>query len=130
MWHRCLGILAAKLAQHSVEVERKSVHLEDAIADRPLIAWAVAVELDPVALGVARVERLADQMVGGSAQSPARVGHPLQGASEVGTARHEDRQVKETAGAARAGRRVRVAGQLYDRPVGGIARPEADDAVR
>ena len=95
--HGRLGVLAAELAQDAIEVERKRVHLQDSVADRPLLPRAVAIELDPVALRIAQVEGLADQVVGRAAEPPARLGDPLQGAGEVGAARHDDRQVKEAA---------------------------------
>ena len=120
---RGVGVLAAELAEHAVEVERQGVHLQDAVADRPLLPRAVAVELDAVALGIAQVERLADQVIGGAAQAPAGLGDALQGAGEIGAARHEDRQVKEAARAAGAGRRVRVADQLDDRRAGSPSVP-------
>src|SRR5919106_3472304 len=61
--HAGVGVLAAQLSEHSVEVERQRVHLEDSGAEGPLVAGAVAVELDAVALRVAQVERLADEMI-------------------------------------------------------------------
>src|SRR6476469_1292684 len=52
-WHRGGGVLPAELAEQAVEVERECVHLELAVADGPLLARAVAVELDPVPLRIA-----------------------------------------------------------------------------
>jgi hypothetical protein len=76
--HARAGVLTAELSQDAVEVQRQGVHLEGAIPDRPLFPWAVAVELDPVAFRIAEVQGLADQVVGGAAQPPARLGDPLQ----------------------------------------------------
>src|SRR4029077_16419767 len=71
--HARPGVLAAELAQDAIEVERKRVHLQDSVADRPLLPRAVAIQLDPVALRIAQIEGLADQVVGRAAQPPARL---------------------------------------------------------
>ena len=41
---------------------------------RPLAAWAVVVDLDPVPVGVVQVQRFADQMIGCAAEWPAHLG--------------------------------------------------------
>ena len=128
--HRGVAVLAAELAEHAVEVERQRVHLEDAVAERPLFAWPVAVELDSVALRVAQIEGLADQMVGGAAEPPAGLGDSLQGAGEVGAGRDEDRQVEEPARPAGARRGLRVADELDDGRPRWIAAAHAEGAVR
>ena len=61
-----LGVCGLQLAEDAVEVERQGVHLQLAVGVAPLLARAVPVDLDPVALRVAEVERLADQVVGGA----------------------------------------------------------------
>ena len=127
--HAGARVLPAELAEHAVEVEWERVHLQDAVADRPPIARAVAVELDAVALGVAQVESLADQVVGGARQAPAGLGDALQGAGEIGAARHHDREVEEAAGAARPRRRVRISRQLHDRAPTVPIRSEANHSV-
>src|SRR5262245_30808260 len=129
-WHAGVRILAAELIENAVEVERQGVHLEDAVAYRPLLTRAVAIELDSVALRVAQIERLADQVVGGPAQPPARFGDALQRTGEVRAARNEDGEVEEPAGAVGAARGVRVAGQLDDGLLRGVRGPHAEGAVR
>ena len=113
--HGGVAVLASELAEHAVEVEWQRVHLEDAVADRPFVAGPVAVELDPVALRVAQVEGLADQVVGGAAQPPAGVGDALQGACQVGAGGDEDRQVEEPARPVGTCRGVRGAHELDNR---------------
>ena len=66
----------------------------------PLVARAVAVELDPVAVGVGQVQRLADQVVGGAVQRPARLRQSRQREREVKPRGEEDREVVEAGGAA------------------------------
>ena len=61
-WPRPVVML--QLRQDAVDVERIGRHPDLAARPRPLGARAVAVDLDPVAVGVVQVERLADQMVG------------------------------------------------------------------
>jgi hypothetical protein len=113
--HRGRRFVAARFGQQALEVERQRRHLDLVAGPAPLLARAVAVELDSVALGVAQVERLADQVVGRPGEAPARVGHAAQRAREVGPARHEQREVEEAGGASRTRRRVGRRQQLDQR---------------
>src|SRR5204862_3657683 len=114
---------AVHLAEHAVEVERERGHLDYALVVAwPFVTRAVAIDLDPVALGIAQVERLAYQVIGRASEAPAGLGHAAERLPEVGTARHEHGKVKEARGAVRAPRGVRVAGELQNHR--SVRRPE------
>jgi hypothetical protein len=124
--HRGVGLLPARLGEEIVEVERERRHLDRVARERPLLPRAVAIQLDPIALGIRQVERLRDEVVGGAAQAPARAGDTSQSAGEVGARRDEEREVKEARGAGRTRRRVRIVHELDERCA---VRAERRDAV-
>ena len=96
------------LASEAVEVERKRRHLELAPASRGhCVARPVAVQLDAVALRVGEVEGLADEVVRGAGEPPARAGDATQRPREVGPRGHEQGEVEEAGRPGRARRRVR-----------------------
>ena len=70
----------------------------------PLVAGAVAIEFDPVAIGVAEVEGFADAMVGGALQRDAGCDEALESVGEFGAVWIEDCEVIK-AGAVRGRRR-------------------------
>src|SRR5207247_3349252 len=100
-----VGLRSRELFDETVEIERQRCHLEPAVGVAPLGARAVAVDLDPVALGIVQVERLAYEVIGGAGETPARTGHTPQRASQLEAARDEDREVVE------AGARLRPRGR-------------------
>jgi hypothetical protein len=117
--------IAVKLAQHVVEVERQRVDPPAALGPRPVLARAIAVDLDPVALGVVQVERLAHQVVGRAGQRPAGAREPHQRQREVAPARQQYREVEEPGGArVRRGRVRRLVELDQLEPAG-----EPDDLV-
>ena len=72
----------------------------------PELAWTVRVDLDPVVVGVAQVERLADEVVGEAVELHAVSRGVREPAREVGALGHEQREVEETGvavGGSRAG---------------------------
>ncbi len=80
-----------------------------AVVVRPLGAVAIAVDLDPVAVGIAEVERLAHQVVGGAVKLPAALGQAHERHRQVTAGRHQDREVEEPGLARVAGWRGAVA---------------------
>ena len=86
--HPQVGLVIAHLGKEALQVERQGVHLEVAAGDRPLCPGTVAVELDPVVLRVGEVERLADEVVGGAGEPPARTDDAAQRTGEVGPFGH------------------------------------------
>ena len=116
-------LVLALLGEQGVEVERQRRHLDLSVDATPFLARAVAVYLDPVALGVREVERLADEVVRGPGERATGADDAAQGAREVRPARHQDREVEEARGAPSPGWRVRIPSQLdHGRVVG----PEAE----
>ena len=115
-----------QLAEHVVEVQRERRHLELAVACAPLVAGPVAIDLDPVAVGVGQVQGLADEVVGGAVQRPARL-EPGARARTRGQAGVGTRIARWKRPVARRSRRRRgaVAAQLDQRPAvrRGRARP-------
>ncbi len=110
------------VVDHAVEVERQRRHSDLAVGlVVPLGARAVAVDLDPVALGVAEVERLADEVVGGAFERVAGGRQAAQGERQVGARRQQDREVEEAGGAARPLLGVGAADQLQQRRAVGRA---------
>jgi hypothetical protein len=75
--------LFAELAQEVAQVQRQGGHLQLAVLYPPVVVGAVAVDLDSVAVRVRQIQRLADQVVGGSVQRPAGVGQPSEGVGEI-----------------------------------------------
>ena len=106
------------------EVERQRGHLDLAVHDRPLLARAVAVDLDAVVLRIAQVERLADEVIRGAGELPAAVHHATQRPGELDSARHQQGQVEEAGAAGRTPRGVGVADQFDQR--GAALGPEPD----
>ena len=78
------GVACGGAGQNTVDVERKRRHLQLAARVRPLLARTIAVDLDPVALGVVEVERLRDEVIGRAREPVARARHPLQRPCQVG----------------------------------------------
>ena len=67
----------------------------------------VGVDLDPVVVGIAQVQRLADEVVGGTGQLDAVADRMLHPAGQVAALRHEQREVEKAAVAVgRAGARL------------------------
>ena len=116
------------LASTPVEVEGKRRHLQLPVGARPLLARPVAVDLDPVALGIVEVERLRDEVVGGAREPVPGLGHPAERAGELGAVGDEQREVEQPRRPGRARRRV---GPFDERHEGGVAtrRAELDDVA-
>ena len=126
--HPVAGVAAPRRArEHAVEVERQRPHLQLAVLVAPLLARAVAVDLDPVALRIVEVERLGDEVVGGA-------GEPVPGAvtrcsDRASSARdgHEEREVEEARRARRARRRIGPSDERDERGI--VARRSELDGV-
>ena len=94
-----------------VDVERpraEPVHLPLPEAPRP-----VGVDLDPVVVGIAQVERLADEVIRGAGQLDAVADRVLQPAGQVAALGHEQREVEET-GVAVGGPRARLLDEVQE----------------
>jgi len=96
--------------QQTARVQRLGDHLQVAVAQRPLGARPVTVDLDAVAVGVGQVDGLADAMVRPALQRPAGFQHMPQPAGQVRPAGQQQGEVVEASGAGRLGPR---AGQLH-----------------
>jgi len=92
-----------------VGVERQGGGLEGAGGVvGPLVAGAVPVEFEAVALRVGEVERLGEEVVRAAGErAGCEPGHRHQGGGQRGTVREEDRGVVEPRRAGRGGREVR-----------------------
>ena len=121
--HRRLG----QVGHHTGHVERQRRHAHGAGVPVPLLGRAVTVDLDAVALGVAQVDRLADEMVGGAGERPARLGHAADRGRKLGAVRHEQRQMEEPGRGVRPRVRRRPVQQLDERR--SVARAERDAVV-
>ena len=117
------GQLVGEVAQ----VQRQRGHLQLAVGVAPLLARAVAVELDAVAVGIGQVQRLADEVVGDPVQRPAGLGQPGQRMGEVQPRRIQDRQVIEAGGPPVERGRRRVTVQPDE--VGPAGNPEGEGPV-
>ena len=124
--HRGRVRVAPRLGEDALEVERQRRHRDLVSLARPLLARAVPVELDPVALRVGEVEGLADEVVRGAAQVPARLEHAPERAREVGPGRDEQREMEQAR--RRRGPRGRV-GRGHELDERYVARTECRDAV-
>ena len=113
------------------QVERDRVHT-DLLAGiggrRPLRAVAVGVDLDPVAVGVAQVERLGDAVVRRAGERLARAGDAQRGMCEVAPRGMKQREVEE-AGVASGGLRRAVLVQHDERLRAGAERGHAVDRL-
>src|SRR5687768_5359627 len=95
--------LCAGVAEEIVEVQRLSDHRQPALRRaRPVLAGAIPVQLDAVAIRVAEVERFADAMVAGAFEGDVGGDEALERIGERGAGWIKDREVIE---ASRAGRR-------------------------
>ena len=83
-----------ELAEQALDVERQRRHPR---ADLPLpdLPRPVPVDLDPVRVGIAQVERLADEVVGEPDERHAVARRVREPAREVGALGHEQREVVE-----------------------------------
>jgi len=88
---RCL-----RLGQKRLKVQRRVAHAQTAFGIAgPFVLGAVAVQFDPVAIGVGQIDRLAHAMVGGPVQRDACAHHPRQRIGQSGAVGIEDRGVVE-----------------------------------
>jgi len=117
--HLRLVRIPSGLGEQALEVERQRRHLELAARVGPLLARAVAVQLDPVPLRVGEVQRLADEVVGRAAQVPAGLEDAPERACEVYPPGNEQGEMEEARRAWRPRRRLGVGDQLDQRPVAG-----------
>src|SRR4051794_34381423 len=87
-----------------MQVERDRPDVEAPVLGLgPGVARAVAVDLDAVAVGVAQVERLADEVVGRARELHPAACRVLEPAGEPGAVRQQQREVEETGARAAAG---------------------------
>src|SRR5690606_10179910 len=82
------------------EVHRLGDHLEFAVLHRPLLAGAIPVDLDAVAIGIAQVDRLAHAVVGGARQTPTAAIDALNRLGQVPPLGHSDGEVVQAGSAA------------------------------
>src|SRR5262249_19033118 len=106
--------LTLRRGEEAAHIYRPSSHLNLSINPAPLVTRAVAVDLDPVALGVGEIERLAHQMVALPGQGIARIEPVAQPAPQVGLSGYEDGKVEEACGALRCRGGSRALGQQED----------------
>src|SRR5215216_886920 len=92
-------------AQYGRDVERNRRHPHELSLALPLGAWAVAIDLDAVPVGVAQVDRLADQVVRHALERDLRVCRICEPTGEV-VARREEKREMEEARVARCRRRA------------------------
>jgi hypothetical protein len=86
----------ARLRQQRLEVERRVVHRDlPVLGARPLLTWAVAVELDPISIRVAQVDRLADSVIGCTTDRDARIPEAAERIAQRRSIRIADRNVVE-----------------------------------
>ncbi len=101
-------LLSARGREHAVGVQRIGRHGELAVGVVPLRPRAVGVDLDAESVGIAQIERLADQMIRRSG-AHADAGHMSQEAAERGAVGEQNGEMIEAEPALNAnGRRVRV----------------------
>src|SRR5713101_5561691 len=95
-----LGLrLAGRFTQQIVEIEPPRDHGERAVRRaRPKLLRPVAIELDPVLVGVAQVERLAHAVVRGAVERNAGLDQAAERIRERGARRIEDREMIEPGG--------------------------------
>ena len=86
---------APQFAEYAVDVQRQGRHLQLVAHARPLLPGAIAVDLDPVAVRIGQVERLADQVIGRAIERPTDLDEARQREGEVRPGGHEDGQVVE-----------------------------------
>jgi len=97
-------LLAVDLAHEVLHVQREREDLDALAGDarrRPLLARAVGVQLDPVVVGVAQVDRLRDAVIGRALDPRLRARQSLDRAREL-AARLERQRVVIQAGVAPA----------------------------
>jgi hypothetical protein len=128
-----LGRRIGELAEQALDVERPGAHPVDVAL--PALAWPVPVDLDPVVVGVAEVDRLADEVVAQACEGDPLAGHVREPAREVGSLGEQEREVVEAGVVVRVRRarlldehdqlRVRTERRAAVRP---CEQPQADGA--
>src|SRR6266566_2485360 len=102
--------LGGRFTQQVVEIEPAGDHVELAVRRaRPKLLRPVAIELDPVLVGIAQRERLAHAMVGSAVERNAGRNETAERVRQRGARRIEDREMIEPGG---PGRRRRSAQTL------------------
>src|SRR5687767_12156907 len=92
--------ICLRLAQQILQVERLGDHRERAIRiHRPLLARTVPVQLNPVAIGVGEIDRLADAMIARALKRNLRRDEATQPIGQRRAGRIENRDVIEPGGA-------------------------------
>src|SRR5258705_10970159 len=88
------NLLTTQVAQETLHVERQRSHLQPAVrTERPFLARAIPVDLDPVTVGIGQVDRLADTVVGKSLHDGPTVHQTAKRLREIDTCRDENREV-------------------------------------
>lgn len=97
--------LSIELGEQVAKVEWLADHREPLAAGKtwPLLARAIAIELEAIAVGIVEVESLADAVVRGTAEHDAGVGETPQRIGERTAVWIANRNVKETCAARRWG---------------------------
>ena len=109
-----LGVV--ELAQQAVDVERIGSHAGGDLT-LPQLARPVVVDLDPVLVGVAEVDRLAHEVVGGAGEADALAHGVRQPARQAGPVGQQQGEVEESR-PPRRGLRARLLDELQQaRPV-------------
>ena len=80
-----------EFGQQAIKIQGERGHLEPAVCAWPLLSRSVAVDLDPVAVGIGEVERLADQVIGCAVQRPSGFGEPRERERQLASVGNEDR---------------------------------------
>jgi len=105
--------------EQPLEVEVVGADVEAAARVLPLASRPVGIDLDPVALGIVEIERLADEVVGRAGERQLLLERALEKASQLFLVRQQDGKVKQAGGVRRPLLAVLEGGQAKDRRVTG-----------
>src|SRR5436309_7465132 len=92
---RGLSLSLFELPQQRLEIERQRRHRDVSVLAWPGGGVAVGIELDAVCIWIAKIERLAHEVVGGADQGYAGITQAHEQLREVPSRRHTDRDVEE-----------------------------------
>lgn len=114
---RFIGGRRGRFGEERGDIKRIGGHLDAVVRPQPLLAWAVDIELDAVAVGVRQVERLAHQVIGRALHRIVVGQQTAKRGGERAAVRQQQGEVEEARRTWHAGSCGSVFGEFEERPI-------------
>ena len=96
------GVAVMSSRKEGNEIERPGEHREPAIRGAgPFAFRAIPIQLDPISIGIPKIQRFTDSMVGGAIESDAGGPQAFEGIGQFRAARIKDGQMVKPGGSGR-----------------------------